>query len=152
MAHNHAHRCVQQHNAFEIEDFLCVCGVLHDVLLRSSCIIAPRGWCWKLCRNDMLILASDEIALYLSQGLVCHVCQNYWIGRYPLKKKITIYVGILCRWFLLMHTCGMTVSSVQVKDSAPSVFVFGTHTRLKAFFLNFPCCLCSVIQHAQTLE
>lgn len=51
----------------------------------------------------------------------------------PSKKKIPIYVGTLCQWFLLMHTCGMTVSSVQAKDIAPSVFVFGTHTRLKAF-------------------
>lgn len=31
----------EKHNAFEGEAFLCVCGVLHVVVLHSGCIMAP---------------------------------------------------------------------------------------------------------------
>lgn len=54
-----------------------------------------------------------------------------------------------------MHICGMTVSSVQAKDIAPSVFVFGTRTRLKAFFLisRVVCVqLFSMPRHRSSLE
>lgn len=91
MAHNNAHGCVQKHNAFDEEGFLCVCGVLHAVLLHSSCIMAPM---WMMLKALQGRFADTCLSRDCFVCLVCPVYQTIKLDYNPpkRKKKITVYV------------------------------------------------------------
>lgn len=110
-------------------------GVLHVVLLHSSCIMAPLLLMLKALEERFAdtCLRGDCLVLVTGPGLSC--LANYWIGCYP-KKQLTVYVGTFvtgafCKCIHVARVCTFNTS----KRYCPfhSCLCFGTQTRLQAF-------------------